>query len=90
MINIQSKPPIYDPEAVQPMRDELVYCGFEELTTPDKVEEVLSLKYADAWIHDSVAEIPVYQSLPALGELGVNRTGRTTGGGGLYYCPERH
>jgi putative YphP/YqiW family bacilliredoxin len=44
MINIQSKPPIYDPEAVQPMRDELVYCGFEELTTPDKVEDVLSGK----------------------------------------------
>lgn len=44
MFNIQSKPPIYDPEAVQPMRDELVYCGFEELTTPQKVEEVLSKK----------------------------------------------
>jgi putative YphP/YqiW family bacilliredoxin len=44
MQNIQTKPPIYDPEAVQPMRDELVYCGFEELTTPAKVEEVLSEK----------------------------------------------
>lgn len=42
MQNIQTKPPIYDPETVQPMRDELVYCGFEELTTPDKVEEALS------------------------------------------------
>ncbi|GAB4148528.1 MAG: BrxA/BrxB family bacilliredoxin [Ignavibacteriales bacterium] len=44
MFNIQLKPPIYDPEAVQPMRDELLYCGFEELTTPQKLDEVLSAK----------------------------------------------
>ncbi len=44
MLNIQSRPPIYDPEAVQPMRDELIYCGFEELTTPEKLDEVLSSK----------------------------------------------
>ena len=44
MFNIQSRPPIYDPEAVQPMRDELIYCGFEELTTPEKVDEILSQK----------------------------------------------
>ncbi len=44
MLNIQSRPPIYDPEAVQPMRDELVYCGFEELTTTEKVDEVVGAK----------------------------------------------
>lgn len=44
MFNIQQRPPIYDPEAVQPMRDELTYCGFEELTTPQKVDEVLAKK----------------------------------------------
>lgn len=44
MFNIQAKPPIYDPEAVQPMRDELIYCGFEELTSPEKLDEVLSAK----------------------------------------------
>jgi putative YphP/YqiW family bacilliredoxin len=44
MFNIELKPPIYDPEAVQPMRDELVYVGFEELTTPQKVAEVLGRK----------------------------------------------
>jgi len=44
MFNIQVKPPIYDPEAVQPMRDELLYCGFEELITPEKLDEVLSAK----------------------------------------------
>ena len=34
--------PMYDPQAVQPMRDELVYVGFEELTTPEAVDEKLS------------------------------------------------
>jgi len=40
MFNINQKPPIYDPEAVQPMRDELTYVGFEELLTPQKAQEV--------------------------------------------------
>lgn len=31
----------YDPVAVQPMRDELTRIGFEELLTPDDVEQVL-------------------------------------------------
>lgn len=44
MFTINQKPPIYDPEAVQPMRDELIYVGFEELTSPEKVEEKLSQK----------------------------------------------
>ena len=44
MPEINLRPPMYDPEAVQPMRDELVYVGFNEATTPEKVEEVLSLK----------------------------------------------
>jgi len=39
-INMQS--PMYDPRAVQPMRDELTYVGFKELLTPDQVDEVLS------------------------------------------------
>ncbi|MCX6170494.1 MAG: BrxA/BrxB family bacilliredoxin [Ignavibacteriales bacterium] len=42
MFNINQKAPIYDPEAVQPMRDELLYVGFEEATTPQKVEELIS------------------------------------------------
>ncbi|KUO61000.1 hypothetical protein APF79_12640 [bacterium BRH_c32] len=44
MYNINIKPPIYDPEAVQPMRDELLYVGFKELTIPQLVEEFLSPK----------------------------------------------
>jgi putative YphP/YqiW family bacilliredoxin len=33
--------PRYDPRLVQPMRDELVHLGFQELRTPAQVEEVL-------------------------------------------------
>ncbi|MCX6152330.1 MAG: BrxA/BrxB family bacilliredoxin [Ignavibacteriales bacterium] len=40
-INIKRQP-IYDPEAVQWMRDELLYTGFVELQTPDKVDEYLT------------------------------------------------
>lgn len=31
----------YDPQLVQPMRDELTVLGFEELTTPEAVDEAL-------------------------------------------------
>ncbi|NMB82638.1 MAG: BrxA/BrxB family bacilliredoxin [Ignavibacteria bacterium] len=44
MFTINQKAPMYDPEAVQPMRDELIYVGFEELLTPESVDEVLSQK----------------------------------------------
>jgi putative YphP/YqiW family bacilliredoxin len=43
-INSNSKQPIYDPESVQPMRDELIYVGFQEMVTPQIVEEILSQK----------------------------------------------
>ena len=33
--------PNYDQEAVQPMRDELIAVGFEELLTPQDVDNVL-------------------------------------------------
>lgn len=32
------KAPLYDPESVQWMRDELTYVGFEEMLTPEAVE----------------------------------------------------
>jgi putative YphP/YqiW family bacilliredoxin len=41
MFTINQRAPIYDPEAVQPMRDELLYVGFEEATTPEKVDSYL-------------------------------------------------
>ncbi len=42
MFNINQRGPLYDPDAVQPMRDELTYVGFQELTTPELIDEVLS------------------------------------------------
>lgn len=44
MFNILSKPPLYDEDAVQPMRDELVALGCKELRTPSEVEESLHTK----------------------------------------------
>lgn len=44
MFEINMKPPLYDPEAVQPMRDELVFVGFQETRTPQQVDDVLSQK----------------------------------------------
>jgi putative YphP/YqiW family bacilliredoxin len=42
MNNIDAKPPLYDSAAVQPMRDELTSVGFEEIRTPQMLEDVLS------------------------------------------------
>ncbi len=36
-----SRGPMYDPQSVQPMRDELTFVGFEELLTPDAVHEAV-------------------------------------------------
>lgn len=38
MTNPKMLAPTYDQEAVQPMRDELIIVGFEELLTPEKVD----------------------------------------------------
>ncbi len=50
MLNINLRPPIYDPAAVQPMRDELIYVGFEELKTPQAVEDVLTQKTGETFL----------------------------------------
>lgn len=42
MFNIISRPPMYDQDAVQPMRDELVAVGFEELLTPADVDKAVN------------------------------------------------
>lgn len=44
MFNIVSRSPLYDQDAVQHMRDELVAVGFEELLTPEQVDKVLDVK----------------------------------------------
>jgi len=43
MFNITSRPPMYDQNAVQPMRDELVAVGFTELLTAEQVEKELNI-----------------------------------------------
>lgn len=42
MFEINMNSPMYDPRSVQPMRDELIYVGFKELTTSEIVDESLS------------------------------------------------
>lgn len=44
MFNIISRPPMYDPQAVQHMRDELVAVGFTELLTPEEVDKAIKVK----------------------------------------------
>jgi putative YphP/YqiW family bacilliredoxin len=44
MFNILSRPPMYDQDAVQPMRDELIAVGFNELLTPEQVDEAINVK----------------------------------------------
>ncbi len=41
MFNFVSRSPMYDQNAVQPMRDELVAVGFKELLTPSDVDEAI-------------------------------------------------
>ncbi|HAX48361.1 MAG TPA: BrxA/BrxB family bacilliredoxin, partial [Bacteroidetes bacterium] len=41
MFQINTRGPIYDPAAVQPMRDELTAAGFTELLTPADVDTFL-------------------------------------------------
>lgn len=43
MFNILSRPPMYDQGAVQPMRDELIAVGFNELLTPQQVDEAINV-----------------------------------------------
>ncbi|HYK83192.1 MAG TPA: BrxA/BrxB family bacilliredoxin [Gemmatimonadales bacterium] len=38
--------PLYDPRLVQPMRDELVRLGFQELRTPEQVDAALGAPHA--------------------------------------------
>jgi len=50
MFNINTRGPIYDQEAVQPMRDELVAAGFTEMLTPQDVDTFLSGKEGTAMV----------------------------------------
>ncbi len=43
MFNIMSRPPLYDQDAVQPMRDALIAVGFNELLTPKDVDDAINV-----------------------------------------------
>ena len=43
MFNIMSRPPLYDQDAVQPMRDALIAVGFKELLTSSDVDEAINV-----------------------------------------------
>ena len=43
MFNISSRPPMYDQNAVQPMRDELLAVGFTELLSPEDVDKAINV-----------------------------------------------
>ncbi len=43
MFNVISRPPLYDMDAVQPMRDELVAVGIAELRTASQVDAALKV-----------------------------------------------
>ena len=43
-------PPIYDPEAVEPMWQELAAVGVEPLTTPEQVDQVLRARSGSALV----------------------------------------
>ena len=44
MFNINSNSPTYDPQAVQPMRDELVAAGFREMLSPADIDSFVNRK----------------------------------------------
>ena len=44
MLNVISRPPMYDQDAVQPMRDELLAVGIKELLTAQDVDDALLVK----------------------------------------------
>src|SRR5215212_6536990 len=57
-------PPIYDPEAVKPMWQELAAVGVEPLTTPDQVDETLRAPGTALVIVNSVCGCAAGQARP--------------------------
>lgn len=43
MLNVLSRPPMYDEDAVRPMREELMAVGFEQLLTPEAVDSAIKV-----------------------------------------------
>jgi putative YphP/YqiW family bacilliredoxin len=57
-------PPIYDPEAVKPMWQELAAVGVEPLTTPEQVEQALGTKGTVLVVVNSVCGCAAGQARP--------------------------
>lgn len=63
-----AQPPMYAPEAVQPMRDELTAVGFQHLTTPQDVDRVVkNTKGLVLCMINSVCGCAAGAARPALG-----------------------
>ncbi|MEW6071967.1 MAG: BrxA/BrxB family bacilliredoxin [Planctomycetota bacterium] len=58
--------PSYDPELVQPMREELTRLGVEELLTPEAVEAAIARKGTALWFVNSVCGCAAGAARPAL------------------------
>jgi putative YphP/YqiW family bacilliredoxin len=58
--------PMYDPESVQPMRDELVFVGFEELLTPDAVDAAVRRAGASLVMVNSVCGCAAGSARPGI------------------------
>ena len=56
----------YDPQMVQPMREELTTLGFEELLTPDAVDEVLGSDGVVLVVVNSVCGCAAGKALPGV------------------------
>lgn len=66
--NVQTRMPMYDEEAVQPMREELIAYGFEETRTPEEVDRVLSQQQGTALVFvNSVCGCAAGSARPGVG-----------------------
>lgn len=70
--------PMYDPEMVRPMREELTRLGFTELRTPDEVDRVLATEKAPTLVVvNSVCGCAARNARPAAA-LAIQHTRRPT------------
>lgn len=61
-------PPIYDPEAVRPMREELEECAVDTLATPEDVDDLLSRQGTALVVVNSVCGCAAGSARPGVTE----------------------
>jgi len=64
---IMTRMPMYDEEAVQPMRDELIAYGFDEARTPEEVDQAVSQKGTTLVVVNSVCGCAAGSARPGVG-----------------------